>query len=219
MFRDRADAARQLATELRQLRLHHPLILAIPRGGVVTGAVLATELGGGLDVVLSRTLRAPFQPELALGAIAESGDVYLSPYAFETDGVSEEYLRQEQEHQLAEIARRKKLFRQVRPAASVTGRCVIVTDDGIATGSTMMAALKIVRAQQPSALIVAVPVAPRGQVQAFEALCDRLVCLESPVEFWSVGAFYENFPTVEDEQVIELLTSCTAKTKAAAARQ
>ena len=125
-------------------------ILAIPRGGVVTGAVLARELGGDLDVVLSRKLRAPGQPELAIGAISEDGQVHLNRRAVEALGVTDEYLEQEKQHQLSEIARRKRLFRSVRPEAAISGRTVIVTDDGIATGSTMMAALQTVRPQRPA---------------------------------------------------------------------
>jgi predicted phosphoribosyltransferase len=134
-------------------------VLAIPRGGVVTGAVLAHELGADLDVVLSRKLRAPEQPELAIGAISEDGQIYLNHYAQEFLDVMEEYLAEERRYQLAEIARRKKLFRAVRPQASLAGRSVIVTDDGIATGSTMIAALQAVKTQKPREVIVAVPVA------------------------------------------------------------
>ena len=207
MFHDREDAAYKLATAMRDLKLDKPLVLAIPRGGVATGAVLARELGAELDVVLSRKLRAPDQPELAIGAISEDGQVHLNPGAVEALGVTDEYLQQEKQHQLAEIARRKQLFRSVRPEAPISGRTVIVTDDGIATGSTMMAALQTVRPQRPSQLIVAVPVAPYDCLAAFEERCDKVVCLHSPAEFWAVGQFYEDFPTVEDEQVVELLKS------------
>jgi putative phosphoribosyl transferase len=207
MFRDREDAAYKLAAAMRDLKLDNPLVLAIPRGGVATGAVLARELGGELDVVLSRKLRAPSQPELAIGAISEDGQVHLNRSAVEALGVTDEYLQEEKQHQLAEIGRRKQLFRSVRPEAPIRGRTVVVTDDGIATGSTMMAAVQIVRSQRPSQLIVAVPVAPLDRLAAFEASCDRFVCLHSPAEFWAVGQFYEDFPTVEDEQVVELLKS------------
>jgi putative phosphoribosyl transferase len=216
MFSDRADAAHKLAAALQQVKLHNPLILAIPRGGVVTGAVLAQELGGDLDVVLSRKLRAPGQPELAIGAISEDGQVHLNRRAIEALGVTNEYLQREKQHQLAEIARRKQLFRSVRPEAPISGRTVIVTDDGIATGSTMMAALQTVRPQRPSQLIIAVPVAPIDRLAEFEACCDKLVCLYSPAEFWAVGQFYEDFPTVEDEQVVELLKSFAPAEKAEA---
>jgi putative phosphoribosyl transferase len=207
MFHDREDAAYKLAAAMRDLKLHNPLVLAIPRGGVVTGAVLARELGAELDVVLSRKLRAPAQPELAIGAISEDGQVHLNRRAVEALGVTDQYLQHEKQHQLSEIARRKQLFRSVRPEAPIAGRTVIVTDDGIATGSTMMAALQTVRPQRPSQLIVAVPVAPFDRLAAFEDRCDKLVCLDSPAEFWAVGQFYEEFPTVEDEQVVELLRS------------
>src|SRR3989304_1864618 len=160
MFADREDAARQLAEKLKDLKLHDPLVLAIPRGGVATGAVLARELHADLDVVLSRKLRAPYQPELAIGAIGEDGEVYLNHGMEAATGGAQAYLAQEREHQVGEIVRRQKLFRAVRPQAPVAGRSVILTDDGIATGATMIAALHVVKAQQPRETIVAVPVAP-----------------------------------------------------------
>ena len=127
MFCDREDAARQLAARLKGRELRDPLVLAIPRGGVVTGAVLAREIGAELDVVLSRKLRAPFQEELAIGAVSEDGQVYLNQHAREILGPLEEHLAAEREHQIAEIARRKNLVRTIRPQASVAGRSVIVT--------------------------------------------------------------------------------------------
>lgn len=204
MFRDREDAARQLAIPLQQRTLRNPLVLAIPRGGVVTGAVLARELHADLDVVLSRKLRAPDQPELAIGAIAEDGEIYLNPYARELD-LSDVYLEEEKQRQMAEIARRQKLFRNVLPAALVTGRSVILTDDGIATGSTMIAALHIVKGQQPHEVIVAVPVAPPDRLQEIRQLCDDLICLMAPNYFMAVGQFYESFLQVENDQVVTIL--------------
>jgi putative phosphoribosyl transferase len=214
MFRDREDGAGKLAAVLQEFKSRHPLILAIPRGGVVTGAVLARELGGDLDVVLSRKLRAPDQPELAIGAISEDGQVHLNRRTVEALGVTDEYLEQEKQHQLSEIARRKRLFRSVRPEVPITGRTVIVTDDGIATGSTMMAALQTVRPQRPRELIVAVPVAPFDRLPAFEKCCDKVVCLHSPADFWAVGQFYDEFPTVEDEEVVDFLKSFAPVEKA-----
>ena len=178
--------------------------MAIPRGGVVTGVVLAQELGAELDVVLSRKLRAPGQPELAIGAIAEDGQVYLNHHAGGFDAL-EDYLAEERRHQLAEIARRRKLFRAARPQARITGRSVIVTDDGIATGSTMIAALQALKAQNPRELIVAVPVASPDRLTEVSRWCDEVVCVDTPVRFWAVGQFYEDFQPVEDEQVVEML--------------
>jgi predicted phosphoribosyltransferase len=205
MFWDREDAARQLAAKLRERPLHEPLVLAIPRGGVVTGTVLAQELGAELDVVLSRKLRAPLQPELAIGAIAENGQVYLNRHAVEYLDILEDYLAEERQNQLAEIARRRKLFRPARPQARIADRSVIVTDDGIATGATMIAALQAVKAQGPRELIVAVPVASPDRLMEIRDLCDDVVCLLCPEEFWAVGQFYEGFTPVEDVDVVQLL--------------
>jgi predicted phosphoribosyltransferase len=205
MFHDREDAARQLASKLKDQTLIDPLVLAIPRGGAVTGAVLARELGTELDVVLSRKLRAPGQPELAVGAVSEDGHVYLNKHAHEMLDLSEDYLAEERRHQLAEIARRKKLFRSVRPQAPLAGRSVIVTDDGIATGSTMIAALQVVKAQKPREVIVAVPVASPDRLQEVRRWCDQVVCLLQPEAFCAIGQFYEDFTQVEDDQVVQLL--------------
>jgi predicted phosphoribosyltransferase len=205
MFRNREDAAYRLAAVLKERDMVDLLVLAIPRGGVVTGAVLAQELGAELDVVLSRKLRAPFQPELAIGAISEDGRVYLNHYAEEILDLEEQYMADERRHQLNEIARRKKLIRSVRPQAAIAGRSVIVTDDGIATGSTMIAALQIVKAQKPRELIVAVPVSSPDRLEEVRRWCDDLICLLSPEDFYAIGQFYEDFAPVEDVHVIELL--------------
>ena len=205
MFRDREDGARQLARRFQGRELHDPLVLGIPRGGVVTAAVLARELDAELDVVLSRKLRAPEQPELAIGAICEDGHVWINPAAQGIIASHPGYLAEERRRQMAEIDRRRRLFRAVRPKASVADRSVIVTDDGIATGSTMMAALQTVKPQKPRELIVAVPVASPDRIQGILRWCDDVVCLLAPEEFWSIGQFYEDFSQVEDEQVISLL--------------
>jgi predicted phosphoribosyltransferase len=205
MFRNREDAARRLAVRLKDLPLRDPLVLAIPRGGVVTGAVLAQELGAELDVVLARKLRAPGQPELAVGAVSEDGRVYLNPDVREFAERLADYLAQERRYQLGEIARRAQLLRAVRPAAAAAGRSVIVTDDGIATGSTMIAALQTVQAQRPYEVIVAVPVAPRDRLEEVRRWCDEVICLGVPQPFWAVGQVYADFTPVEDEDVVELL--------------
>jgi predicted phosphoribosyltransferase len=205
MFHNREDAALQLAQALKRRNSIDPLVLAIPRGGVVTGAVLARELGAELDVVLARKLRAPGQPELAIGAIAEGGKVYLNHHLEELTGDIGDYLVDELHHQRAEIARRQRLFRGVRPQAPVAGRSVILTDDGIATGSTMLAALKAVRGLKPHELLVAVPVASPPRLKEVGRWCDEVVCLLEPEDFRAVGPFYEDFAPVEDGQVFDLL--------------
>ena len=210
MFRDRQDAARQLAGRLRRHNLTDPLVLAIPRGGVVLGAVLACELGADLDVVLSRKLRSPDQPELALGAVSESGEVFLAPHAQENVNPPGGYLEEERRHQLAEIARHRNLFRAIRPRAAIAGRSVIVTDDGVSTGSTMIAALQSIKSQGPRELIVAVPVLARDRLKDLWTLCDEAVFLLAPSSFWAIGQFYEDFRQVEDDQVCDILRSFAA---------
>lgn len=204
-FEDREEGGRRLARLFDPRELKDPLVLGIPRGGIATGAALARELHAELDVVLSRKLRAPGQPELAIGAIGEDGEVYLNDFAREVPGVTEDYIRAEREHQLDEIARRRALFRDVKKPADVAGRSVIVTDDGIATGSTMVAALHVLRAKKPHELIMAVPVAPADALERFRPLCDRVVCVLAPEFFGAVGAFYRDFRQVEDEEVVRLL--------------
>jgi predicted phosphoribosyltransferase len=208
MFRNREDAARQLAQRLKGRELRDPLVLAIPRGGVVTGAVLARELGAELDVVLSRKLRAPLEPELAVGAVSEDGHVFLNHHAQAMSDLTATYLARERRHQLGEIARRKKLFRAVRAPAPIAGRSVIVTDDGIATGSTMIAALQAIKPQHPHEVIVAVPVASPDRLDEIRRWCDDTVCLLAPPNFWAIGQFYADFSQVEDEEVVELLREC-----------
>jgi predicted phosphoribosyltransferase len=205
MFRDREGAARRLAARLKGRVFRKPLVLAIPRGGVAVGAVLARELDADLDVVLSRKLRAPGQPELAIGAVSETGHVYLNHHCGDLAGWAGDHLAEECRHQMAEIERRKASFRRIRPAVPVKGRSVIVTDDGIATGSTMIGALVVVRGQAPHELIVAVPVASRDRLAEVSEQCDEIVCLSAPPQFGAVGQFYADFRPVEDEQVVEFL--------------
>jgi predicted phosphoribosyltransferase len=211
MFNSREDAARQLAREFESIELSSPIVLAIPRGGVVTGAILAKALNADLDVVLARKLRAPYQPELAIGAIGEDGAVYLNQTvgAF---GVDEQYLAAEKERQLQAIEERQKLFRGGASLANVAGRTVIVTDDGVATGSTLIAALNVVNALSPLEVIVAVPVAPLDRVPILNEYCDRLICLIKAPDFQAVGQFYRSFQPVEDAEAARMLQEFTPST-------
>jgi predicted phosphoribosyltransferase len=215
-FVDRADAGRQLAARMAGIPLTDPLVLAIPRGGIEVGAPLARAVGGDLDVVLSRKLRAPGQPELALGAIAETGEVYLDPYGTEIALEDPDYLDAERRRQLAEIERRRAMIRAVRPQASVAGRSVIVTDDGIATGSTMIAALRMLRAAHAGEVIVAVPVAASQRLKEIRSLCDRVVCLSEPDDLYAIGQYYRDFDQVTDERVLELLREFAGRSPDAA---
>lgn len=216
MFRNRHDAALRLARQIRGRVLHDPIVLAIPRGGVVLGAVLARELGADLDVVLSRKLRAPGMPELAIGAVGEDGSLYLEPGIDSWVDDLDAYLGDEIRFQKAEIARRSALLRGDRPPLPITDRSVIVTDDGIATGSTMIAALKVLDRQHPREVLVAVPVASE-RLHHIGALCDDVVCLMAPPEFHAIGQFYEDFRQVEDDEVVALLRSHVRPTAAGTA--
>ena len=205
IFADRAEAGWMLVERLRGESLEKPLVLAIPRGGVEVGAALARGLGAELDIVLSRKLRAPHQPELALGAVSENGEIHLNHFASAMTDAGDAYVEAERQRQLAEIARRKTMFRAVRPQAPIAGRTVILTDDGIATGATMIAALHWVRNAGAKEIVVAVPVGSPDRLDVIRPLCDRLVCLLEPEAFWAIGQFYRDFEQVEDSRVVELL--------------
>jgi predicted phosphoribosyltransferase len=203
-FIDRADAARQLARALNHYSGEHPLVLAVPRGAVPMGAIIASALGGELDVVLVRKLGAPGNPEFAIGAVDEGGWTYLTPHAAMAgaDGV---YVDRERTVQLELLRHRRASYTPGREPVSAAGRLVIVVDDGLATGSSMIAALHAIREQKPSHLVCAVPVAPPETLLRLQPYADEVVCLESPRNFRAVGEFYRAFPQVDDEQVIACL--------------
>jgi len=168
------------------------------------GAVVADALEGELDVVLVRKLRAPGNPEFAVGSIDESGWTYVSEHAA-LAGASERYLAAEKERQLELLGRRRAQYTPARAPVDPAGRVAIVVDDGIATGASMIAALHAVRAKEPSRLVCAVPVAPAESVERIRPYADEVVCLETPSEFYAVGQFYRDFVQVEDDDVVRLL--------------
>lgn len=204
MFHDRDEAAHRLADRLKAYRGKHPLILAIPRGAVPMGKIIADQLGGELDVVLVRKLRAPQQLELAIGSVDESGWTYLADYARAYGGTAD-YIEAEKRDQMATIRQRRAQYTPIRPPISRAGRIVIVIDDGLATGATMISALHGLRAMKPAKLICAVPVAPPDTLAKVADLADEVVCLEAPDFFQAVGQFYRHFPQVDDEEVIGIL--------------
>jgi len=205
-FVSREQAAELLAEELIQYKGRHPLVLAIPRGAVPMGSLIASQLDGELDIVLTHKLCAPMDPEYAIGAIDESGWVYISPLAARA-GISPSYLEQEKKRQLDSLKHRRIRFKSGKKPAAVKGRIAIVVDDGLATGATMIAALHAIRAREPARLICAIPVAPPDTLDRVSELADEVICLQVPDDFRSVGQFYQHFPQVEEDEVIRILSA------------
>jgi len=204
IFADRIDAGDRLAKGLAHLAGSDCVVLAIPRGGVIVGEVIARELGAPLDVVVPRKIGAPGNPELAIGAVAP-GIRVLDPRMVGALGVTDRYLEREIAEQEAEIERRQNAYRGGRPPQPVEGRVAIVVDDGVATGSTAVAALRWARAKGAERVVLAIPVAPPQSLERLRAEADEVVVLETPQPFLAVGEWYRDFDQTTDEQVVSAL--------------
>jgi putative phosphoribosyl transferase len=210
-FHDRVDAGVQLARRLTMYRGKHVLVLGIPRGGVPVAAEVARALDGELDVVVARKLRSPISAELAIGAVTADGGRFLNEPMLHHLGVGERYVARVTQAEMAEAARRETRFRGGAPAPAIEGRDVILVDDGLATGATMIAAARGVRAHHPARLVIAVPV---GSAEAHAALrheADEVVCLATPDPFWAVGVYYDDFGQTEDDDVEQILGASRSK--------
>lgn len=205
LFENRKEAGKKLAAELIKFINKKTLVLAIPRGGVVIGYEITKKLHTRLDIVVPRKLRAPNQPELAIGAITEDGNILLNSQIINSLSISNEYIVAESQRQKLEIERRLQVYKGNKEIPDLTGYNVIVVDDGIATGSTMKAALVSVRKRGAKSVILAVPIASLDALQMLESSADEIICLATPRSFFAIGQFYKDFEQTSDEEVKELL--------------
>jgi len=222
-FRDRSDAGRRLAVALACYKHEHPVILGLPRGGVVVAAEVAAGLDAPLDLILARKIGVPSQPELAMGAVVDGQAplIVRNEDVIRITGVTEAEFRSACDRELSEIERRRRRYLGSRERLDISGRAAIVIDDGIATGATTLAALRAARARGPSKLILAVPVAPTDTLARMREVADDVVCLELHDNFGAIGLFYSDFRQTSDREVIEILARFSslsaAKTEGAAA--
>jgi predicted phosphoribosyltransferase len=205
-FRDRQEAGQLLAQALTFLRgKKDVIVLGIPRGGVVVATEVARAIGAPLDVYITRKIGAPYNPELAIGAMASSGDVVLDEVLMGSLGVSHEYIQDETARQRREIERQLRKYRGNQPDQKLEGKTVLLVDDGIATGATTLAAIRALKKHKLAELVLAIPVGPPDAIARLREEVDGLICLHTPQVFWAVGAFYEAFDQTSDEQVVRLL--------------
>lgn len=204
-FRNRQEAGQLLGHQLKRFRGQKAVVLGIPRGGIIVAYELAQALEADLDIVLAHKLRTPGYPELAMGAIAEDGKLFLNEMLIKKLGIENIYVEQEKEYQQLEIAHRAELIRRVIPKVPLKGRLVIVTDDGVATGATTQAALWAVRQENPKNLIAATPVGSEETVRRLAEDADEMICLRAPPSFSAIGQFYMQFDQVEDDEMLAIL--------------
>ncbi len=211
IFQDRRQAGEILAAKLDHYRGQDPLILAVPRGGVILAERLWDRLGGELDLIITRKIGAPYQPELAIGAISWDGYIMLNDQLVSRLDVDKNYIDKAAEKELVEIRRRLSDYRGNRPLPEVDDRLVILVDDGVATGYTLLAALRSLKEKKPSKLVLAVPVGPPNTLKILQGEVDELVYVDAPVNFAAVGQFYREFGQVGDNEVKAVLKRTGSK--------
>jgi len=205
VFKNRADAGRQIADKLADFADKDVVVLPIPRGGVVVGAEVAGALEAPMDLVIPRKLGAPQNEELAIGAVAGANEIILDEELIRGLQVPEDFIRQAIAKELKEIDRRRLLYLGSCPRISLFDKIAIIVDDGLATGATARAAIKVVKLKQPRKIVLAVPVGPWQTIKLIEREADEVICLEKPVSFNAVGQFYHSFEQVSDSKVIDIL--------------
>jgi putative phosphoribosyl transferase len=210
VFSDRVDAGKQLAGRLGHLRGDDVVVVGLPRGGVPVAAEVARALDAPLDVIVVRKLGVPFQPELGMGALGEDGVKVLNPDVIAMAGVTDRELAAVEAQESAELRRRAERFRADRERVPLTGRVVVVVDDGVATGSTARAACQVARAHGAARVILAVPVAPVDWTRRLAGAADELVCVATPTPFFGIGQFYDDFSQTTDDEVIRHLRAAAA---------
>lgn len=207
-FEDRKDAGQRLATEIKKLNIENPIVLGLPRGGVIVAAEVAKAFSTKPDILIVRKMGAPFNAELGIGAVVEGEPqtVFINHDLVGVLKITKEHLEAEKLKQQAEIARQQKVYRRDKKRVSCLGKTVILVDDGIATGATVHAALKALRAEKPARLILSVPVASPDALESLRGDAHDIVCLASPNDFQAVGQFFRNFFAVEDDEVKKIIT-------------
>lgn len=215
-FKDRKEAGQILADRLSKYAEQNPIVLGLPRGGVPVAFEVATALHTPLDVFVVRKLGVPGQEELAMGAIASGGVRVLNKSIIHSLQISDEAIEAEVVKEQEELQRRERLYRGERPELNVHDRTVILVDDGIATGSTIKAAIAALKKQKAGRIVVAVPVAPASTIEELKAEVDEVVCVSTPEMFFAISVWYDEFPQTTDEQVRELLMKAETKTQATA---
>ncbi|MGQ0848828.1 MAG: phosphoribosyltransferase [Actinomycetota bacterium] len=210
-FADRVQAGDRLADRLTHLAAKDPVVLGLPRGGVIVADRVADALHAPLDVVLVRKLGVPFQPELAMGAIGEDGVRVLEDGVVASAGLRPDDIERVESRERLELERRSRRYRAVRPALSLTGRTALIVDDGIATGATVRAACQVVRALGAAEVVVATPVAPPDVIPRLETVADLVICLATPIPFYAIGAFYQDFSATTDDEVVAVLKKSAAQ--------
>lgn len=209
-FKDRAQAGRKLAGQLGKFRHKDCVVFALPRGGLITAFEVAKKLGAQLDLLIPRKIGHPQNPEYALAAVSEEGDLVVSSKE-QINTVDTKWFHQEVERQRQEALRRRKLYLKNSKIKSLKGKIAIVVDDGIATGLTIRAAIKELRRRQPKTVVVAVPVVSKTTAEQIKKEVDKFISLETPDEFYAIGAFYDSFPQVSDDEVIEILAKANSQ--------
>lgn len=214
VFQNREEAGKKLASKLATClparqgykATKNLIVLGIPRGGIVTGKQLSQVLNCPLDIIVTKKIGAPGNPELAIGAVGAVGEPIINEELAARVGADEKYLNNELRIKNKEVKRREREYRKNKPPLNLKSKTVIITDDGVATGATMEAAVEVVRQQDPKKVIVAIPVIARDSLKKIEEKADEVIYLDAPLMFFAVGQFYQEFPQITDEEAIKLLS-------------